>query len=371
MIVKISLALCFLGYASAQSMPVATLTPATPPTPPAPAFTSTTRGLRYYGDDIKINWAANLGCGACINGGYNYCIQGKEGDDYTGRTVVQTCCKDATAANCPQVSNSSWTCSSTYNDKMTAKGLCPFRSNSCGAKALYKYTSYGANFMDKVNITLLPGETCSLQIATDCGLPMFQPSNTTGFDIEMIDYSDIDGTARRRFLQSLPAKTNTTNTTTTTSNSSNTSTPAAPAPPAPPKRLSRTTNVPKRQFKTETDKEGKSRQSSSDEGVTGIFGGRYKPDFDGPVKRYKGGKKGGFWDLTCVKRNTLVYVTNLQGVNVTVPTDIFTSNSRILQTVPVANSMVLTVGATDFSGAYSLYASFATLMALCMFIMFN
>jgi hypothetical protein len=254
MIVKLSLALCFLGYVSAQSMPMAMLTPATPPTQSFPAFTSTTKGLRYYGDDIRINWGANLGCGACINGGYNYCIQGREGEDFSGRNPVQTCCKDATAANCPQVSNSSWTCSSSYNDKLNAKGLCPFRSNSCGPKALYKYTSYGANFQDRVNITLQPGETCSFQIATECGLPMFQPSNTTGFDIEMIDYSDIDGTARRRFLQIVPAKTNT-----TTSNSSNTSTPAAPAPPAPPKRLSRTTNVPKRQFTVETDKDGKSR----------------------------------------------------------------------------------------------------------------
>lgn len=68
-----------------QSIPLTALTPAVPPTP---AYTSTTKALRYYGDDFKITWAATLGCGACINGGYTYCVQGKEGDDFTGKTVT-------------------------------------------------------------------------------------------------------------------------------------------------------------------------------------------------------------------------------------------------------------------------------------------
>ena len=108
MIVRLTLtAALFLGLGSVkanddtrdlQALPLATLTPATPP---PPTYTSTTKGLKYYGDDVKITWAATLGCGACINGGFTYCIQGKEGDDFTGKAITQTCCKDATAANCP------------------------------------------------------------------------------------------------------------------------------------------------------------------------------------------------------------------------------------------------------------------------------
>ena len=69
--------------------------------------------------------------------------------------------------------------------------------------------------------------------------------------------------------------------------------------------------------------------SSNDKDNYGILGGRYRPDVDGPKKLYKGGQKG-LLDLTCFKRNTLIYITNLQGVNVTVPTSVFTANSRIL-----------------------------------------
>ncbi len=131
-----------------QSMPMAMLVPATPPTP---AYTSTTKALKYYGDDIRITWAATLGCGACINGGYTYCVQGKEGDDFTGKTVTQTCCRDSTSANCPQVSNTTWTCSNIFSDRMTAKGLCPYKSTSCGSNL-----SISTHTMDRLTeITLI------------------------------------------------------------------------------------------------------------------------------------------------------------------------------------------------------------------------
>ncbi len=36
--------------------------------------TSPVRGLRFYGDAPKINFLATLGCGACIRGGYSFCV---------------------------------------------------------------------------------------------------------------------------------------------------------------------------------------------------------------------------------------------------------------------------------------------------------
>jgi hypothetical protein len=76
-----------------------------------------------------------LGCGACINGGHIYCIQGKEGDDYTGKTITQKCCAaGSTATACPEIANAAWTCSNTYSDRTLAKSICPFRQTACGPK---------------------------------------------------------------------------------------------------------------------------------------------------------------------------------------------------------------------------------------------
>jgi len=55
---------------------------------------------KFYGDDIKIDFKGQLGCGACIRGGYIFCIPGLEGSDpatWGGLTAV--CCKDS--ASCP------------------------------------------------------------------------------------------------------------------------------------------------------------------------------------------------------------------------------------------------------------------------------
>ena len=137
--VTVTIAL-LLGWISAQDVnrDLQALPPPPPPPPPAPptptrVLTNTT--LRYYGEDYVIPFAATLGCGACINGGYIYCVQGKEGDDYTGKTLNQKCCPaGSTAATCHELSNSAWTCSNTYSDKTLAKSICPFRQTACGPK---------------------------------------------------------------------------------------------------------------------------------------------------------------------------------------------------------------------------------------------
>jgi hypothetical protein len=36
------------------------------------------------------------------------------------------------------------------------------------------------------------GETCTFYVEADCGLPAFKPNDTTGFDIDVIDYDEDD-----------------------------------------------------------------------------------------------------------------------------------------------------------------------------------
>jgi hypothetical protein len=56
----------------------------------------------------------------------------------------------------------------------------------------------------QINITLNQGDTCTFQVQTNCGIPSFTPNDTTGFDIETIDYDDDDlnmvGSASNRLL---------------------------------------------------------------------------------------------------------------------------------------------------------------------------
>jgi len=150
--------------------------------------------LLSYPDDVQIDYNANLKCGACIRGNYLYCVNGKEGDADLS-TKQQVCCQSA--ANCPQATNSAWTCSNTYQNKMLAKNLCPFNKANCGPSSNISFAVW--NMQDRMKIELEPGDTCSYFINAECGVPGYKPDTTLGFDIESIDYTDADiGNVRRR-----------------------------------------------------------------------------------------------------------------------------------------------------------------------------
>jgi len=210
--------------------------------PPVATTVNTAVPLRYYGESYNITYAATLGCGACINAGYTYCIQGKEGDDFTGKTLttIQKCCPaGATAATCPEIAKADWTCSNTYTDRTLAKTLCPWRQTACGPKQNYDYLFYGSLSKDNVTLSLGPGETCSYALKTTCGVPTYKPYTTAGFDIESVDYAS-DEVARLRFLQALPPPTPTPTPTTTPA----TTTPAPST--AVWKKLDKKMNLPRR-----------------------------------------------------------------------------------------------------------------------------
>ncbi len=118
--------------------------------------------------------------------------------------------------------------------------------------------------------------------------------------------------------------------------------------------------------------------TGSDARSLGITSGRYQPLLDGDSRMWKGGYYYSFNYPICLKygsRSTLVYVTNMQGVNVTVPTSIVTENSRILQSATplVSNSMLITFGASDFTGAVSIsitFISFVLFSSLTFVLLF-
>jgi hypothetical protein len=116
---------------------------------------------KSYGENVTIPHNATLGCGACIRGGYIYCIPGAEGSDpTTWGTSKAVCCKDKN--NCPALSNKTFNCSSKYTNTMLAKALCPFRKNACGNNTAFGFDTTGDK--QSINIALAEGETCTFQV---------------------------------------------------------------------------------------------------------------------------------------------------------------------------------------------------------------
>ncbi len=97
-------------------------TPPAPPSPPTPAKAIPTS----YAENVTLAYKASLGCGACIRGGYIYCVPGAAGSDESSwGNKTATCCKDE--ATCTQAKDSTYTCSNAFSDPVLAKNICPFR----------------------------------------------------------------------------------------------------------------------------------------------------------------------------------------------------------------------------------------------------
>lgn len=82
----------------------------------------------------NIAYKPQLGCGACLRGGYVYCVKGEDGmaleSDANATTSNTFCCEDAT---CTQANDVNWVCSNQYADDTYKKNLCPFVKSRCGA----------------------------------------------------------------------------------------------------------------------------------------------------------------------------------------------------------------------------------------------
>ncbi len=131
---------------------------------------SANKGLRFYGDSPRINYVNNLGCGACIRGGYAYCIPSKvPGSDpatwAAGKKGV--CCKDdACVTTTLKDTTVSWTCSKRdYSDSTLALGMCPFNKARCGVNnSTLNFTGSTIGQIQTLNVSLALGETCTYRL---------------------------------------------------------------------------------------------------------------------------------------------------------------------------------------------------------------
>ena len=163
-------------------------------------FLTSTLGVPNYFEDSWITpFADTLGCGACIRGGYIFCIPGAEGSDPATwpAGIKSKCYQTATTLAAAKLA-SSWTCSNTYSDPALAKGFCPFQGSKCGNIQSFDFAEVGEK--TKINITLAAGETCTYKVRSFKGFPTYKPFETIGFEIENVDYDDDDINNSRRML---------------------------------------------------------------------------------------------------------------------------------------------------------------------------
>lgn len=116
-----------------------------------------------------------LGCGACIKGGWNFCFKGTDAQVVEDTEPQKKCCEDATEAKCPEVVDPSWSCSSSYADQDYALTFCPFKKKKCGDTAEVTFGESDVNKTQEIKVAnLAAGESCSFKIKAQCNSPAFQ-----------------------------------------------------------------------------------------------------------------------------------------------------------------------------------------------------
>lgn len=229
---------------------------------------------------------------------------------------------------------SPWTCSNIYSDTTLAKGFCPFQGSKCGKIQSFDFADVGEK--TNINITLAAGETCTYKVRSFKGFPAFKPSDTTGFEIENVDYDDDDIQNSRRILGGGKGGSN------------------------------KTQDQRKSEgFKADSDLPRPNRNITIPRKRSALNGtnpergpkvGKFDPSKSGSQK-FKGGAH---------NKSEPLEKTRYQQISITALGNL-TTFSRILQAD--SYTMTLEIGSEDFSGAYSLVFS-ASVLIFSLFTFF-
>ena len=91
--------------------------------------------------DGSITFHQKLPCYPCIMNGWIFCQDGKDQPSYT---PDYTCCKSLT--ECDKLTDPSWTCSSSYSNRLYSLRMCPFMSDVCSsARSEFVFKSEGSS----------------------------------------------------------------------------------------------------------------------------------------------------------------------------------------------------------------------------------
>jgi hypothetical protein len=141
----------------------------------------------------SAQYAADLRCGKCINGGYNFCFQGNDTQQFDRDTqITSTCCQDET---CSEMTDASYTCSKSYSDTDYAMTFCPQPKNKCGQKSEIDFSN-NVNVTQDITIdSMNEGDVCTYKIKARGGSPAFMLKNETSTDcskmeIKYVEYNE-------------------------------------------------------------------------------------------------------------------------------------------------------------------------------------
>lgn len=99
-----------------------------------------------------------------------------------GNTPPQTyCCQNA--ANCTMARNSSWVCSSAYNNSVDKFRVCPYYPGQCGSSANLNLGGVGDTSCIRIK-GLQQGNACFYNVKSRCGVPDFQLNDTQNVVIQ-------------------------------------------------------------------------------------------------------------------------------------------------------------------------------------------
>ena len=99
-----------------------------------------------------------------------------------GSTPPETyCC--ANAANCTMAKNSSWACSSSYNNSVDKYRVCPYYPGQCGSSANLNLSGVGDSSCIRIK-GLQQGNACFYNVKSRCGVPDFQLNDTQNVVIQ-------------------------------------------------------------------------------------------------------------------------------------------------------------------------------------------
>jgi hypothetical protein len=90
------------------------------------------------------------------------------------------------------MSDTAYSCSNAFADRVYAKYVCPVNTNQCGVVNTMAFPAVTASTTaTRFTITNLnAGQTCWYSIKTACGAPAFKPSDVTKVEVEYLDISD-------------------------------------------------------------------------------------------------------------------------------------------------------------------------------------
>jgi len=138
-----------------------------------------------------VTFSSTLNCGACIGGGYTYCINKAENttaNTYVTGSTGQVCYNPSSAAGANEAL-AAWSCSTAFNDRVYSKYVCQFNTAACGTNQAFTLNNIGSTA--SFNITNLAlGQTCFYKVQALCGAPAFKPTDTSRVEVEYVEFRE-------------------------------------------------------------------------------------------------------------------------------------------------------------------------------------